>query len=287
MAEFDPNPPFQEYANPQRLVSAPWLSARLGIKGLRVIEVDEDSLLYDIGHIPTASRIIFQKELLDPLTRDTVDGEAFATLMQAKGINREDTVVLYGDKSNWWAAYALWVFELFGHPDVRLLDGGRDAWMIEERDTSYMVPEFTASDYPVVERNDAEFRAFVAEVRETSAHIVDTRTPEEYAGEATVDSPLGNSSYGTTMRHGHIPGASNLEWDRAVYPNACFRSADELRVNYGSLEPAKETILYSHVGAQAAHSWFVLKHLLGFDDVRTYDGSWVEWGNMVRMPIEK
>lgn len=268
-------------------MSAPWLSARLGIKGLRVIEVDEDSLLYDIGHIPTASRIIFQKELLDPLTRDTVDGEAFATLMQAKGINREDTVVLYGDKSNWWAAYALWVFELFGHPDVRLLDGGRDAWMIEERDTSYMVPEFTASDYPVVERNDAEFRAFVAEVRETSAHIVDTRTPEEYAGEATVDSPLGNSSYGTTMRHGHIPGASNLEWDRAVYPNACFRSADELRVNYGSLEPAKETILYSHVGAQAAHSWFVLKHLLGFDDVRTYDGSWVEWGNMVRMPIEK
>lgn len=140
MAEFDPNPPFQEYAHPERLVSAPWLSARLGIKGLRVIEVDEDSLLYDIGHVPTASRINFQTELLDPVTRDIVSAEGFAQLMRDKGIKRDDTVVIYGDKANWWAAYALWVFELYGHPDVRLLDGGRDAWVTEERDTSLWFP---------------------------------------------------------------------------------------------------------------------------------------------------
>lgn len=288
MAEFDPHPPFQEYAEPGKLVSAPWLSARLGINGLRVIEVDEDALLYDIGHIPTATRINFQNELMNPVTRDIVDGEAFAQLMSEKGIRREDTVVLYGDKSNWWATYALWVFESFGHPDVRLLDGGRDAWMSEERDTSYMVPEHPTSDYPVVERDDAAHRAFVSDLlNNTGATIVDTRPPEEYAGQATEHSAQGDSPYGTTIRHGHIPGAINLEWDRATYPNACFRRLEDLKTNYGALTPSDETILYSHVGAQAAHTWFVLKFLIGFDNVRTYDGSWTEWGNMVRMPIER
>ncbi|HAT1144612.1 TPA: sulfurtransferase [Corynebacterium striatum] len=286
MAEFDPNPPFQEYAHPERLVSAPWLSARLGIKGLRVIEVDEDSLLYDIGHVPTASRINFQTELLDPVTRDIVSAEGFAQLMRDKGIKRDDTVVIYGDKANWWAAYALWVFELYGHPDVRLLDGGRDAWVTEERDTSFMVPDFPESDYPEVERNDETYRIFVDQVRGTTVKLVDTRTPEEFFGEATHESPNGDSAYGTTMRHGHIPGAVNLEWDRAVYPNGCFRALSELNVNYGELEPASETVLYSHVGAQAAHTWFVLTFLLGFKDAKVYDGSWAEWGNMIRMPIE-
>ncbi len=283
MADVDPYPPFQEYAHPERLVSAPWLSARLGIKGLRVIEVDEDSLLYDIGHIPTATRINFRTELLSPLTRDFIDGEEFTSLMREKGINADDTIVLYGDKSNWWAAYALWVFTLFGHKDVRLLDGGRNAWMAEERDTSFMVPDFPESDYPEVERDDATFRVFVDQMRETSAKLVDTRTPEEYGGEPST----GESAYGTTMRHGHIPGAANLEWDRSVYPNGCFRALSELSVNYGNLEPETETILYSHVGAQAAHTWFVLTFLLGFKSTKVYDGSWAEWGNMVRMPIEK
>ncbi|MGV0325753.1 sulfurtransferase [Corynebacterium confusum] len=287
MTEFDPHPPFQDFAHPGRLVSAPWLSARLGMKGLRVIEVDEDSLLYDIGHIPTASRINFQKELLDPTIRDIIDGAAFQQLMQDKGINREDTVVFYGDKSNWWAAYALWVFELYGHPDTRLLDGGRDAWMAEERDTSFAVPEFPASDYPAVERDDSPHRVFVDELRTTDAVIVDTRSPEEFAGQPTSASPQGNSAYGTTIRHGHIPGATNLEWDRAMYPNGTFRPLEELRVNYGNLNAGDPTILYSHVGAQAAHTWFVLKFLLGVENVRTYDGSWAEWGNMVRMPIER
>lgn len=286
VAEFDPNPPFQEYAHPERLVSAPWLSARLGINGLHVIEVDEDSLLYDIGHIPTAIRINVQTELLDSTTRDIISAEDFTELLRSKGIEREDTVVFYGDKSNWWAAFALWIFEQYGHEDVRLLDGGRDAWMSEERDTSFMVPDQTTSSYPEVSREESS-RIFVDELRSSTATVVDTRSPDEFCGEAALKGGTGESAYGTTLTHGHIPGAINLEWDRAVYPNGCFRALSELKVSYGELEPDTETVLYSHVGAQAAHTWFVLKYLLGFKAARVYDGSWAEWGNMIRMPVER
>ena len=291
MFDLDPYPPFQEYAHPGRLVSAPWLSARLGMKGLRVIEVDEDGLLYDIGHIPSATRIKFREELLDPLTRDIVTPEGFTDLMRDKGINREDTVVLYGDKSNWWAAFALWIFQLYGHPDVRLLNGGRDAWMAEERDTSFMVDAHPESNYPEVSYADADERIFVEKLQEMlhagTISLVDTRTPEEFSGQPTAESPQGDSRYGTTARHGHIPGATNLEWSRAVLPNGCFRPLSDLHVAFGNLEPDTPTALYSHVGAQAAHTWFVLKFLLGFSDVRVYDGSWAEWGNMIKMPVER
>ncbi|WP_165241579.1 sulfurtransferase [Corynebacterium lizhenjunii] len=281
----DPHPSFQEYAHPQRIVSAPWLSARLGVNGLRVIEVDEDALLYDIGHIPTATRINFHTELLDQRTRDVVGPEDFAQLMRSKGINRDDTVVLYGDKNNWWAAYALWVFELYGHPDVRLLDGGRDAWMSEERDTSYSVPEYPHSDYPLCPREESGLRVFVDGL---DGHtLVDTRSPEEYRGEPTSTSAAGDSDYGTTIRHGHIPGAVNIPWSVAVFPNSTFRARADLDVAYTQLDPTAPTVLYSHLGAQAAHTWFVLKFLLGFERVANYDGSWAEWGNMVRMPIER
>lgn len=285
-APFDPHPQFQEYAHPERLVSASWLSARLGTPGLRVIESDEDSLLYDIGHLPGAVRIDWQKDLNDPVTRDIVDGEAFAALMRSKGINRDDTVVIYGDQSNWWAAFTLWVFDLFGHEDVRLLDGGRDAWMAEERDTSFVVPDFPESDYPVVERNDAEYRVFVDEMLDKigSSTIVDVRSTEEFHGlVGSDDSP----ALAPALRRGHIPTAVNLPWQDNVHPNSRFRSRAELAELYSALDPKSETTIYCHVGDRTAHTWFVLKYLLGFEKVRNYDGSWVEWGNMVRMPIAR
>lgn len=283
---FDPYPPFQDYAHPERLVSASWLSARLGTPGLRVIESDEDSLLYDIGHLPGALRIDWHKDLNDPVTRDVIDGEAFARLMSAKGIARDDTVVIYGDQSNWWAALTLWVFDMFGHEDVRLLDGGRDAWMAEERDTSFAVPDYPATDYPVVERDDSTYRVFVDEVRNTLGKntLVDVRSTEEYFGRTGGDY---DPAFAPTLRQGHIPGAVNLPWQDNVHPNSRFRSRTELEEIYGALNPEAETTIYCHVGDRTAHTWFVLKYLLGFDKVRSYDGSWVEWGNMVRMPIAR
>ncbi|AKK08018.1 sulfurtransferase [Corynebacterium testudinoris] len=277
---FDPYPQFQEYAHPERLVSAAWLSARLGSPGLRVVESDEDTLLYDIGHLPGAVRIDWRNDLNDPVTRDFIDGEAFARLMSEKGIGRDDTVVIYGDQANWWASYTLWVFELFGHPDVRLLDGGRDAWMAEERDTSFMVPDYPSTDYPVVERDDVSSRALVEEVRgaiDTDV-LIDVRSPEEFAGTA-------DASSAPTLRRGHIPTARNFPWDTTVHPNSRFRSYEELMEIYADLTGEDPTILYCHLGDRSAHTWFVLKYLLGFTNVRNYDGSWSEWGNMVRMPI--
>ncbi|MBD8029322.1 sulfurtransferase [Corynebacterium gallinarum] len=286
-APFDPFPPFQEYAHPERLVSASWLSARLGSPGLKVVESNEDSILYDIGHLPGAVRIDWEKDLNDPVTRDFIDGQAFADLMNRKGIHRDDTVVIYGDKSNWWAAFTLWVFELFGHADVRLLNGGRDAWMSEERDTSYVVPAYPPTNYPVVERVDEGQRAFVAEVLESlrgdaGMKLVDVRTAEEYRGRDEEGTPIPGEG---VLRGGHIPGAVHIDWEQAVLPNGNFRTRKEIEEVYSHLNPAEDTVVYCRVGDRAAHTWFVLKYLLGFENVRNYDGSWSEWGNMVRMPI--
>ena len=286
-APFDPFPPFQEYAHPERLVSASWLSARLGSPGLKVVESNEDSILYDIGHLPGAVRIDWEKDLNDPVTRDFIDGRAFADLMNRKGIHRDDTVVIYGDKSNWWAAFTLWVFELFGHADVRLLNGGRDAWMSEERDTSYVVPAYPPTNYPVVERVDEGQRAFVAEVLESlrgdaGMKLVDVRTAEEYRGRDEEGTPVPGEG---VLRGGHIPGAVHIDWEQAVLPNGNFRTRKEIEEVYSHLNPAEDTVVYCRVGDRAAHTWFVLKYLLGFENVRNYDGSWSEWGNMVRMPI--
>lgn len=277
----DPNPKFENYAHPERLVSPQWLSAQLGSKGLKVVESDEDSLLYNIGHIPGAVRIDWHKDLNDPVTRDFISPEAFAALMDEKGIAPDDTVVVYGDKRNWWAAYTLWVFELFGHADVRLLDGGRDAWMAEERDTSYDVPAYPASRYPIPTVQEEQLRAFVDEVREgvDKCALIDARSPEEYAGSDT--------EHPGTIRHGHIPGAINIPCDSNVMANNYFRSREELDEMYSELDAKSDTIVYCHEGERSSHTWFVLKYLLGFENVRNYDGAWVEWGNMVRMPIEK
>ncbi|MCF8590296.1 sulfurtransferase [Gordonia sp. HY285] len=282
--EFDSNPAFASFAHPERLVSTEWLSAHLGAPGLKIVESDEDVLLYDIGHIPTAQKVDWHLHLNDPVTRDYIDGEQFAKLMSEKGIARDDTVVIYGDKNNWWAAYALWVFTLFGHEDVRLLDGGRDAWMDEQRDTSFDVPVYPATDYPVVERDDPSIRAFAEDVLTSlgTTPLIDVRSPQEYTGERThmPDYPEEGA-----LRGGHIPTAVSIPWAKAAAPDSRFRSRPELEEIYGAFDPTTPTIAYCRIGERSSHTWFVLTYLLGFSSVRNYDGSWTEWGNRVRVPI--
>ncbi|NLU81885.1 sulfurtransferase [Rhodococcus sp. HNM0569] len=280
----DPHASFAQYAHPDRLVSTEWLSAHLGTPGLKVVESDEDVLLYDVGHIPGAVKIDWHLDLNDPVTRDYIDGERFAELMDRKGIRRDDTIVVYGDKSNWWAAYALWVFTLFGHEDVRLLDGGRDAWIAENRDTAFDVPDVTTSGYPVVERRDEPIRAFKDDVL---AHLgggplVDVRSPQEYTGERThmPDYPEEGA-----LRGGHIPTAVSIPWAKAAASDSRFKSRAELDEIYGGLGADSDVVAYCRIGERSSHTWFVLTHLLGFEHVRNYDGSWTEWGNTVRVPI--
>lgn len=282
----DPSPDLAQYAHPERLVTTRWLAEHLEHPGLVVVESDEDVLLYDTGHIPGAVRIDWHLDLNDPVTRDYVDGEGFARLMGAHGITRDTTVVLYGDKNNWWAAYALWVFSLFGHPDVRLLDGGRAAWVAEGRPMTRQAPSRPGAEYPVVPRDDSALRAFQADVlAHLGRPLVDVRSPGEYSGDLLhmPDYPQEGA-----MRGGHIPGAVSVPWARAAAEDGRFKDREELEAIYLTevgLDPRTETIAYCRIGERSSHTWFVLTHLLGFSHVRNYDGSWTEWGNSVRVPI--
>ncbi|GAA2087745.1 MULTISPECIES: sulfurtransferase [Brevibacterium] len=286
------DPKFAGYAKQDRLVSTQWVADRLGADGptepgLVLVESDEDVLLYESGHIPGAVKVDWHTELNDPVTRDYVDGEGFARLMRAKGIARTDTIVVYGDKSNWWAAYALWVFTLFGHEDVRLMDGGRQKWEAEGRELTRTKPAPEPSDYPVVERDDSRIRAYLPEVREAIGEIplIDVRSPQEYTGERTHMPAYPEEG---ALRGGHIPTARSVPWATAANEDGTFRSAEELRRIYLDelgLQPEGEIIAYCRIGERSSHTWFVLEHLLGFDSVKNYDGSWTEWGNAVRVPI--
>ncbi|WP_432503362.1 sulfurtransferase [Kineococcus arenarius] len=274
------------YAHPEKLVTTAWLAEHLGEPGLKVVESDEDVLLWDTGHVPGSVKVDWHTELNDPVTRDYVDGEGFAALMSRKGISREDTVVIYGDKNNWWAAYALWVFTLFGHPDVRLLDGGRAKWIAEGRETTTEAPEPEPAQYPVVERQDASIRAFKEDVlAHLGGRLVDVRSPQEYTGERTHMPDYPEEG---TVRGGHIPGAESVPWARAAAEDGTFRTRAELEEIYQQekgLAPGDDVIAYCRIGERSSHTWFVLTHLLGFEKVRNYDGSWTEWGNAVRVPI--
>ena len=287
----DPSPSLQDYAHPEKLVTTQWLADRLAAgdaDGLVVVESDEDVLLYETGHIPGAVKIDWHLDLNDPVTRDYVDGEGFAKLMDASGITRETTVVIYGDKSNWWAAYALWVFSLFGHEDVRLLDGGRAAWEAEGREmtTSTEGRPAPTSGYPVIEREDAPIRAYREDVLDfLGGPLIDVRSPQEYSGERThmPDYPQEG-----TVRGGHIPTARSVPWARAAAEDGRFKPRAELEAIYQEelgFDASQPTVVYCRIGERSAHTWFVLTHLLGFDSVRNYDGSWTEWGNGVRLPI--
>jgi thiosulfate/3-mercaptopyruvate sulfurtransferase len=285
----DPNPKLAEYAHPERLVTTEWLAEHMDDPDVVVAESDEDVLLYDTGHIPGSVKIDWHADLNDQVARDYVDAEGFAALMVAKGITRDTTIVFYGDNFNWWAAYALWVCSLFGHADVRLLDGGRQKWVDEGRPMNTDVPSRTATEYPVVPRDDATIRAFKEEVL---AHLgkgplVDVRSPGEYNGEVThmADYPQEG-----VLRAGHIPTAASVPWKRAANDDGSFKSAADLRAIYEGeigLKHDDNVVAYCRIGERSSHTWFVLTHLLGFERVRNYDGSWCEWGNSVRVPIEK
>ena len=278
------------YAHPERLVTTEWLAEHLDDPQVVVAESDEDVLLYETGHIPGAVKIDWHNDLNDPVVRDYVDSEGFAELMGSRGITRDHTVVFYGDNFNWWAAYALWVSTLFGHRDVRLLDGGRQKWIAEGRPLTTEPAKRDRVTYPVVERDDSLIRAFKDEVLahiRTGAPLVDVRSPQEYSGELLhmPDYPQEGA-----IRGGHIPGARNVPWKKAANDDGTFRPVEELRELYLSqlgLGPSDNVIAYCRIGERSSHTWFVLTHLLGFEKVRNYDGSWVEWGNAVRVPIER
>ena len=276
------------YANPERLVTTDWLAENMGTPGLVVLESNEDVLLYDTGHIPGAIKIDWHTELNDPVLRDYLNGEQFAALMSQKGISRDDTIVLYGDKSNWWAAYTLWVFTLFGHEDVRLLNGGRDKWIAEGRELTTDKPTPSPTTYPVVERDDLKIRAFKEDVLANLGRpLIDVRSPEEYSGERTHMPAYPEEG---ALRGGHIPTAHSVPWARAANEDGTFKSLDELNALYRDgvgIDGSEPVITYCRIGERSSHTWFVLTHLLGIDGVRNYDGSWTEWGSAVRVPIVK
>ena len=286
----DPSPKFLGYAAPGRLVSTGWLADHLTDDSIVVVESDEDVLLYDTGHIPGAVKIDWHQHLNDPVVRDYIDGDRFAALMSDHGIGRESTIVFYGDNFNWWAAYALWVFHLFGHEDLRLLDGGRQKWIEEGRSLTTEVPSPQATDYPIVERRDGSARAFRDEVLNhiaANGQLVDVRSPQEFSGELLhmPDYPQEGS-----LRGGHIKGAANVPWKRAANDDGTFKDRAELESIYRDeigLDPDGEVIAYCRIGERSSHTWFVLTQLLGFPHVRNYDGSWTEWGNVVGAPIER
>lgn len=284
----DTNDKFQEYANPDVLVSTEWLENNLKTPGLVVVESDEDVLLYQTGHIPGAVKIDWHTDLNDPVTRDYVSDKAFAHLLGSKGISRDTTVVIYGDKSNWWASYALWVFKLFGHEDVRLLDGGRDKWIAEGRTLTKDEPAITPAEYPVVERDDKTLRAFRDDVLAHFGNpLIDVRSPEEYSGERTHMPAYPEEG---ALRGGHIPSAASVPWAKAAGENGVFKSRAELEeiyLNGAGLKKGDDVIAYCRIGERSSHTWFVLNYLLGFENVRNYDGSWTEWGSLVGVPIVK
>ncbi|BET69056.1 sulfurtransferase [Opitutales bacterium ASA1] len=285
------NPKFSEYAHPDSLVDTAWLADNLNAPGLRIVESNEDVLLYDTGHIPGAVHIDWRSDLNDPVQRDYIDPKHFAEIASRNGIGPDTTVVFYGDKSNWWACYALWVFRLFGHGKVKILDGGRDKWRSEGRPLTREKPVVASVDYPVpAKRDDASIRAFFADTLEHSRArrpLIDVRSPGEFKGEITHMPEYPQEG---VLRGGHIPGAKSVPWKTAANDDGTFKTASELRRIYTEnlgLAPDADIVAYCRIGERSSHTWFVLTYLLGYQKVRNYDGSWTEWGNMVRAPIER
>ena len=279
------------YVNPAVLVSTDWVAEHLQDPNVRLVESNEDTLLYSSGHVPGAVHVDWTADLNDQIRRDYVGADAFERLMSRIGVTPDTTVVFYGDKNNWWACYAFWVFQLFGHTNARVMDGGRLKWEKEKRELSREVPGYPATSYKVAQRNDAPHRAFRDEVLkfvDAKGQLVDVRSPDEYTGKKLHMPEYPNEG---ALRGGHIPGAKNIPWAKAINPDdGTFKTANELKQIYledQKLQPNNATIAYCRIGERSSHTWFTLKYLLGFPNVRNYDGSWTEWGNLVNVPIER
>lgn len=278
-----------EYTHPEMLVSTEWVADHLNDPTVRIVESDEDILLYDVGHIANAIKVDWQSELQDQIVRDYVNKDAFGKLIGDKGIGNDHTLIFYGDRNNWWACYALWVFKMYGHQDCRIMNGGRQKWIDEGRELTTDRPSHAAATY-TASGPDLSIRAFRQETLDHSnarKPLIDVRSPGEYSGELThmADYPQEGA-----LRGGHIPGAANVPWGQAVAPDGTFKSADELKALYegnAGLSSGDDVIAYCRIGERSSHTWFVLTYLLGYPNVRNYDGSWTEWGNLVGVPIEK
>ncbi|HSU81245.1 MAG TPA: sulfurtransferase [Thermoanaerobaculia bacterium] len=279
------------YARPEVLVSTDWVASHLQDSSIRIIESNEDPLLYPSGHIPGAVEVDWTRDLNDPLRRDYLGREGFEALMRRIGVTQDTTVVFYGDRNNWWATYAYWVFQLFGHAKAKIMDGGRIKWEKEGRPLTRDVPSYPASQYRASERDDKKIRAFrdqVLEHLEAKKPLVDVRSPDEYTGKKLHMPEYPNEG---ALRGGHIPGAASVPWAKAINPDdGTFKTGAELRSLYendAKIKPGDDVIVYCRIGERSSHTWFVLTNLLGFDKVRNYDGSWTEWGNLVGVPIER
>ena len=278
----------QTYAHPETLVSTAWTAEHATDLGIRVVEVDVDTKAYQEGHVPGAIAWAWNSQLCDTVRRDILSKEQFQELMASSGITPDTTLVIYGDNNNWFAAWAFWQAKIYGHRDVRLMNGGRKKWLAEGRELSTEAPQIQAAIYKASEP-DLSLRAFLPQVQAAvsarSAGLVDVRSPQEFSGEILAPPGLPE----TCQRGGHIPGARSIPWGKACNEDGTFKSVDELRQLYGfeGIDGSKPVITYCLIGERSSHSWFVLKYLLGFDHITNYDGSWTEWGNLVGAAIEK
>ena len=277
-----------QYAHPEVLVETDWLAGKLSDPSVRVVEVDVDTAAFDLGHIPGAIGWAWNTQLCDTLRRDILPKEQLEALLSSAGVTPEATIVLYGDSNNWFAAWAFWQLKIYGHKDVRILNGGRKKWLAEGRDLSLDEPSFSHTAYKAKEA-DLSLRAFLPQVQQAvhprAASLVDVRSPQEFTGEILAPPGLPE----TCQRGGHIPGARSIPWGKACNEDGTFKSFEELQALYGAegVNASRPTITYCRIGERSSHSWFVLKYLLGLPNVVNYDGSWTEWGNLVGVPVER